>query len=437
MNPLLIVGGIAALLLWSKNSKAKAPAETTPTGPAPSPANPSGLDRPLEPTGPPAVMEKPVEPTGPSDVPEIRETTPEIVVVDDGNWSQGSTSNVDSQLGLGDNQSAIASPANPSGLDAPAEPTGPVSSPANPSGLDKPSEPIVGTASSGAGYFAFPESKAFEQKLLASGYYNPQAGVGTKGHTSEWWSYLRFDVLPDFNTQYHGTMGQAPFYRALMAELKAQGKLNDQTLEAFVAKQEKRWAPKVSTPTNYRAVNSSGWVHQGQGVYSRPQGTSDCPEGYFYSESRAMTRGYYGCITEDRYVQIVKEKMPQINPMPASVWQDVILLTYAGNFNDQSVLTMPASELVKEIRDRVVGCSNQWCKVVQNTFLTDTTAFANDRFTFKDVVWATMDNNYIAFYPIPVKAAGRKRTAAPAYAMFPVTQAEYNDYKEYHRISKL
>jgi hypothetical protein len=299
MNPFLIVGGIAALFLWSKNSKAKASAGTTPTGPAPSPANPSGLDRPLEPTGPPVVVENPVEPTGPSDVPEIRETTAEIVVVDDGNWSEGSTSNVDSQLGLQDNQSAIPS------------------------------------------------------------------------------------------------------------------------------------------PTNYRAVNSSGWVHQGQGVYSRPQGTSDCPEGYFYSESRVMTRGYNGCITEDRYVQIVKEKMPQINPMPASVWQDVILLNYAGNFYDRSVLTMPASELVKEIRDRVVGCSNQWCKVVQNTFLTDTTAFANDRFTFKDVVWATMDNNYIAFYPIPVKAGGSKRKAAPVYAMFPVTQAEYNDYKEYNRISKL
>jgi hypothetical protein len=418
MNPFLIVGGIAALLLWSKNSKAKASAGTTPTGPASSPANPSWLDRPLEPTGPPVVLENPVEPTGPSDVPEIRETTPEIVVVDDGNWSEGSTSNVDSQLGLQDNQSAIPSPANPSGI-------------------DNPLEPIVATPSLRRGYFVFPESQDFEKKLMESGYYNPKASVSTKGHTSNWWSYLRFDVLPDFNKQYYGTMGQAPFYRALMLELQKQGKLNDQTLEAFVAKQKKRWAPKVTTPTNYRAVNSSGWVHQGQGVYSRPQGTSDCPEGYFYSESRVWTRGFNRCITEDRYVQIVKEKMPQINPMPASVWQDVILLNYAGNFYDRSVLTMPASELVKEIRDRVVGCSNQWCKVVQNTFLTDTTAFANDRFTFKDVVWATMDNNYIAFYPIPVKAGGSKRKAAPVYAMFPVTQAEYNDYKEYNRISKL
>ena len=418
MNPFLIVGGIAALFLWSKNSKAKASAGTTPTGPAPSPANPSGLDRPLEPTGPPVVVENPVEPTGPSDVPEIRETTAEIVVVDDGNWSEGSTSNVDSQLGLQDNQSAIPSPANPSGI-------------------DNPLEPIVATPSLRRGYFVFPESQDFEKKLMESGYYNPKASVSTKGHTSNWWSYLRFDVLPDFNKQYHGTMGQLPFYRALMLELQKQGKLNDQTLEAFVAKQKKRWAPKVTTPTNYRAVNSSGWVHQGQGVYSRPQGTSDCPEGYFYSESRVWTRGFNRCITEDRYVQIVKEKIPQINPMPVSVWQDVILLTYAGNFYDRSVLTMPASELVKEIRDRVVGCSNQWCKVVQNTFLTDTTAFANDRFTFKDVVWATMDNNYIAFYPIPVKAGGSKRKAAPVYAMFPVTQAEYNDYKEYNRISKL
>jgi len=320
MNPFLIVGGIAGLLLWNKNSQAKAPVGTTPTGPTPSPANPSGLDKPLEPTGPPIIMQNPVEPTGPSGVPEIRETTSEVVIIEDGNWSQGSTSNVDSQLGVGSTKYSGQS--------------GAIPSPANPEGLDNP---------------------------LTS----------------------------------------------------------------------------TTTRTNYPALNSSGWVHQGQGVYARPQGTSGCPEGYFYSESRLMTRGYNGCITEDRYVQIVKEKLPQTNPMPPSVWQDVILMNYAGNFNDQSVLTMPASELVKEIRDRVVGCSNQWCKVVQNTFLTDTTAFANDRFTFKDVVWATMDNNYIAFYPIPVKAAGRKRTAAPAYAMFPVTQAEYNDYKEYNRISKL
>lgn len=419
MNPFLIVGGIAALLLWSKNSQAKASAGTTPTGPTPSPANPSGLDKPLEPTGPPVVVENPVEPTSTSDVPEIRETTPEIVIVDDGNWSEGSTSNVDSQLGLGDNQSTIPSPANPSGLDKPSEPL------------------VISTNDPSYSYFPTPESKAFEQKLLSSGYYNPQAGIGTPKHTSEWWYYVRFNLLPDFAKQIQGTMGQGPFYRALMAELQKQEKLNDQTIANFVAHVQKKYAPKVSTPTNYPSVNSSGWVHQGQGVYARPQGTSDCPEGYFYSESRLMTRGYYGCITEDRYVQIVKEKMPQINPMPASVWQDVILLNYAGNFNDQSVLTMPASELVKEIRDRVVGCSNQWCKVVQNTFLTDTTAFANDRFTFKDVVWATMDNNYIAFYPIPVKVGGSKRSAAPVYAMFPVTQAEYNDYKEYYRISNL
>ena len=122
--------------------------------------------------------------------------------------------------------------------------------------------------------------------------------------------------------------------------------------------------------------------------------------------------------------------------MPASVWQDVIQLTYAGRFTDPMVLTMPAGDLVGVIKSRAEGCSNAWCKVVNDLFMTDTTIFANDRFTFKDVVWATMDGNHIAFYPVPVKANGVPRNAAPVYAMFSVSKADYDAYKEFYDISK-
>ena len=103
MNPFLIVGGIAALLLWSKSSKGAASAPSVGTR-VPSPANPAGLDAPVGPTpsngtpvpspANPAGLDAPLGPS-PSGVPEIRETTPE----------------------------PIASPANPAGLDAPLGPS--------------------------------------------------------------------------------------------------------------------------------------------------------------------------------------------------------------------------------------------------------------------------------------------------------------------------
>lgn len=459
MNPFLIVGGIAALLIWSKNAKGAAsapsvgtpiPSPANPAGldapvgptpsngtPAPSPANPAGLDAPLgpSPSGVPEIrettpepIESPANPAGldaplgpsPSGVPEIRETTtetatevvaaePEIVVVNDPNWTP--------------------SPANPAGLNASLNPTG--------TGV------VTIDTSAGASdytYFQSEKAKAFEQQLLQTGFYDPQAGIGLLPHTSNFWYWALYEKLPQY-TDVKGTMGSGPFKRFLIRKLDEDlNLLNSTGIEQFKIHMQKKQAiqkaseEKKNAPVVYPPVKD-GLVHMGNGVYGPATSQAGCPEGYVYLNNNPYFQGNFGCISQARWEEIVLQKIPQINPMPASVWQQVIQLNFAGRFTDRSVLTMPAQELIKVIRDRTIGCSNQWCKVVQDLFLTDTTIFANDRFTFKGVVWATMDENYIAFYPIPVKAGGSTRTASPVYAMFPVTKAEYEAYKVFYTIS--
>jgi hypothetical protein len=437
MNPFLVIGGIAALLLWSKNAKGTASAPSVGT-PAPSPANPSGLDAPLgpSPSGVPEIREttpepiaSPANPSGldapigpsPSGVPEIRETTtetatevvaaePEIVVVNDPNWTP--------------------SPEAPQEVVTISTPTQSTSQ----------TTPLT-LSDMSSSYFQGEKAQAFEQLLLQTGFYNPQAGIGNLTHTSNFWYWIRFDVLPDYSSAAALGMAQGPYYRFLLRKLdEDKNLLNSTGIEQFKAHMEQKKAALEANNNNpvtqaYPAIKD-GLVHRGNGVYSPPANASDCPAGSIYLANNPYFQGYFGCVSQSRYEEIVKEKLPQINPMPASVWQDVIQLRYAGNFTDPKVLTMPASELVVAIKSRAEGCSNTWCKLVKELFMTDTTIFANDRFTFKDVVWATMDANYIAFYPVPVKANGVPRTAAPVYAMFSVSKSDYDAYKEFYDISK-
>jgi len=425
MNPILILAGVFALIAYSNSKKGQA-VKGSGSALAPSPANPAGLDAPLGPS--------------PSGVPEIRETTPE----------------------------PIPSPANPAGLDAPegpspsgvpeiivAEPEEFVvvedgswsASPEAPQEVVTISTPTQSTGQTtpltlsdiSSSYFQGEKAQAFEQLLLQSGFYNPQAGVGNLAHTSNFWYWLRFDVLTDYSD--NQGMGQGPYYRFLLRKLdEDKNLLNSAGIDQFKAHMEQKKAALEAKNNNpvtqvYPAIKD-GLVHRGNGVYSPPANASDCPAGSIYLANNPYFQGFFGCVSQSRYEEIVKEKLPQINPMPASVWQDVIQLTYAGRFTDPKVLTMPASELVGLIKSRAEGCSNTWCRVVNDLFMTDTTFFANDRFTFKNVVFATMDGNYIAFYPVPVKANGIARNAPPVYAMFPIQKAEYDAYKEFYEISQ-
>jgi hypothetical protein len=415
MNPFLILAGVVALIAYSSSKKGQ-PTTGSGSAPAPSPANPAGLDAPLgpSPSGVPEVREttsdpipSPANPAGldaplgpsPSGVPEVIVAEPEeFVVVEDGSWS--------------------ASP------EAPQE----VVTISTPTQQTTPTLPPVTLNSIGSSYFNTTETAAFYNQLKATGVYNQ----------TDFFYWLRFKVLPEYSSGIELGMAQAPYYRFLLRKLKEdKDMLNQKGIDAYVKhKQAKDAKQNAAPPVRTFPSIQGGLVHRGNGVYSPPANAEDCPEGSVYLVNRPYFQGNFGCISQARYEEIVKQKIPQINPMPASVWQDVIKLTYAGNFNDRKVLTMPASELIKEIKSRAEGCSNQWCKVVQDLFFTDTTIFANDRFTFKDVVWATMDGNYIAFYPVPVKVGSSKRKEAPVYAMFSVSKADYDAYKEFYDISK-
>lgn len=425
MNPILILAGVFALIAYSNSKKGQA-AKGSGSAPAPSPANPAGLEAPEgpSPSGVPVVLEttsdpipSPANPAGldapegpsPSGVPEVIVAEPEeFVVVEDGSWS--------------------ASPEAPQEVVTISTPTQSTSQ----------TTPLT-LSDMSSSYFQGEKAKAFEQQLLQTGFYDSQAGIGQLPHTSNFWYWLRFHVLTDYSAPQG--MGQGPYYRFLLRKLdEDKNLLNSAGIEQFKAHMEQKKADSEAqnnAPTTpvYPAIKD-GLVHRGNGVYSPPANAGDCPEGSIYLVYNPYFQGNFGCVSQARYEEIVKEKIPQINPMPASVWQDVIQLTYAGRFTDPKVLTMPASELVGVIKSRAEGCSNTWCRVVNDLFMTDTTFFANDRFTFKDVVWATMDGNHIAFYPVPVKANGVPRNAAPVYAMFSVSKADYDAYKEFYDISK-
>ena len=164
MNPIVIAGGIIALLLLNRKSKAQTQMPQS-SGPMPSPANPSGLDKPTGPSTTSDPIASPANPAG-LDVPSEPVSSPanpdalekdvepagEYEVVNDGNWtpSPANPKALEEELML-DTSTPVSSPANPQGLvdiiisnedsKSGSSSSDPIASPANPSGLDKPTGP--------------------------------------------------------------------------------------------------------------------------------------------------------------------------------------------------------------------------------------------------------------------------------------------------------
>ena len=164
MNPIVIAGGIIALLLLNRKSKAQTQMPQS-SGPIPSPANPSGLDKPtgssttsdpIASPANPAGLDVPSEPISSPANPDVleKDVEPAVVyeVVSDGNWtpSPANPKGLEEELML-DTSTPVSSPANPSGLvdilisneesKSGSSSSDPIASPANPSGLDKPTGP--------------------------------------------------------------------------------------------------------------------------------------------------------------------------------------------------------------------------------------------------------------------------------------------------------
>ena len=166
MNPIVIAGGIIALLLLNRKSKAQTQMPQS-SGPIPSPANPSGLDKPMGPSTTSDPITSPANPAG-LDVPSESISSPanpdvlakdvepsgEYEVVSDGNWtpSPANPKGLQEELML-DTSTPVSSPANPNGLvdilisnkesKSSSSSSDPIASPANPKGLDAPTGPTT------------------------------------------------------------------------------------------------------------------------------------------------------------------------------------------------------------------------------------------------------------------------------------------------------
>lgn len=394
MNPIVLVAGVIALIAWSQKSKGVA-AEITSDKPAPSPANPSGLDKPTGTSTTSDPIASPANPAGldngegPS-VPNTDDSAQKKVtleVVEDGNWTP--------------------SPANPKLASETA---------VKQTTLEwAPDYPILPKAESVSFY-----------KLLES----------MEVDSNEFTSWLLKKTGHSKQDAGKMKLGQAAYKRRILLLAKQKDMLNEAIIKEFIrekaeiarqrALEDER--AKERAAKGYPAV-LSGRVHVGNGVYADPTKESDCPMGYKFLNQR----GYTGCVTEERYGQVMAEMAKNYPLLPPKQWSQAMLLTYAGNLSDKAALTMPTDKLIDMIRQRAEGCTNAWCKVVNDSFITDSNSFVFDRFEYRGVVFGKMDANWIAFYPIPVKVAGKKRKKDLPYVMFPLSEQEFNTYKDLHK----
>ena len=454
MNPIVLVAGIIALLAWRNKSEGQmkaaqsdepAPSPANPAGldkltgssttsePSPSPANPAGLDRPSEPIPSPSnpdALEKDVDRIA-DEVSEVEDTA-NYEIIDDGNWSP--------------------SPANPKGLEEELMLDSAISapSPANPKGLadviapqekweKMRSQAIANNPSTEKRYAQSETQWNFIKKLQQSKHPRFHGGF------SEW--IERVEFKDELGSLRGGKMSSSQRHRYILRFLDRKELLSDALIKKYndwkdernriskIRQQEIQDRKKGIVKEKAYPPVLSGRVHMGNGVYADPTKESDCPLGYKFLNRR----GWTGCVSEERYAEVMSEMAKDYPLLPPKQWSQAILLKYAGSLNDKSALTMKTDKLIDLIRENAKGCTNKWCKVINDSFITDSTSFVLERFEYRGVVFGKMDENWIAFYPIPVKVAGKERKKDLPYVMFPLSEQEFNTFKElakYHKASK-
>lgn len=265
------------------------------------------------------------------------------------------------------------------------------------------------------------------------------------GGLSDWVEWVKFkDELGNLRG---GQMSNSMRNRYILRFLDKKGLLNDSLIKEYNDWQDERnRVSKIKQQEIQDRKNGivkektyppvlSGRVHMGNGEYADPTKQSDCPLGYKFLNRR----GWSGCVSEERYAEIMSEMAKDYPLLPPKQWTQAILLKYAGSLRDKSALTMPTDKLIDLIRENAKGCTNKWCKVINDSFITDSTSFVRERFEFRGVIFGKMDENWIAFYPIPVQVGGRKRKKDLPYVMFPLSEQEFNTFKElakYYKASK-
>lgn len=453
MNPILLVAGVIALLAWRNKSEGQENVAKS-DEPTPSPANPSGLDKPSGPSttsdpiaspANPAGLDRPSEPIqSPSDSDtlqkevervadegsEVKDTT-NYEIVDDGNWSPSpsNSKSLEEELRL-DSATPVQSPANPKGLAdviAPQE------------DWEKLQLQAISRNSNTEKRLAQSETQwNFITKLQQSKHPRFSRGLSA-------WAETKFkDELGNLRG---GKMSTSERNRYILRFLDKKGLLNDSLIKEYndwqdernriskIRQQEIQDRKKGIVKEKTYPPVLSGRVHMGNGQYADPTKESDCPLGYKFLNRR----GWTGCVSEERYAEVMSEMAKDYPLLPPKQWSEAILLKYAGSLSDKSALTMPTDKLIDLIRENAKGCTNKWCKVINDSFITDSTSFVRERFEFRGVIFGKMDENWIAFYPIPVKVGGRKRNKDLPYVMFPLSEQEFNTFKElakYYKASK-
>ncbi len=479
MNPIVIAGGIIALLLLNRKSKAQTQMPQS-SGPIPSPANPSGLDKTMGPlttsdpiTSPsnPAGLDVPSEsissPANPDVLAKDVEPSGEYEVVSDGNWtpSPANPKGLQEELML-DTSKPVSSPANPKGLidilisneesKSGSSSSDPIASPANPKGLDTPtgpttnSDPQTGlslegantsgktttnTADGGSMTIGFnknypllnrKDSNAFES--LAKSY-----GIGddivVDGYRLGLGSY---NVFRDWLLEKTGftkaqagwrKLGSAPYRARVYLLAKQKGiPLNEETIKEFIKLRDKRVAEyKLSKQkSKERAARPKSKVFAGKvldenGNYVTPKGQQDCPDGYKYISNA----GWSGCVSPERYEQWAIQMAYAMNDIP------VRLTSWTGTQNGVEVRNS------RKFSKTIDYPENIFKKNISSYGLsyTDSLKGLTNSFEFKNNFWGTKDGKYVILYgKVRVKMNDGK--IQKFYVVYPVTKEEFDKWKE-------
>lgn len=442
MNPIVIAGGIIALLLLNRKSKAQTQMPQS-SGPIPSPANPSGLDKPMGPSTTSDPITSPANPAG-LDVPSESISSPanpdvlakdvepsgEYEVVSDGNWTP--------------------SPANPKGLqeELMLDTSTPVSSPANPKGLV---DILISNQESKSGS-SVSEFKKTLNKIVDK---NPSTELRF-AQNEEQLSFLRelkgtpYSSYKDFAAWVErkrnptelgslrgGRMSTAARLRLILRFLDERKELNRGIINQWIQHNKAEEAKELLRKNKIEAAKKStkpkvfaGKVLDENGNYVTPKGQQDCPIGYNYLSNA----GWTGCLPQEQY----EEKMMMFAKgtevmLPQKQWSKIKTLEWLfnrGGIKDKAYLTAPSAQLVELNRKATYQCNNEWCNILRELVLTDSTSLVTDRVQFKNTVYGKLDGKWVALHPMPIKVGGRKRTKNLVYIVFPISKEDYDFYKE-------
>ena len=497
MNPIVIAGGIIALLLLNRKSKAQTQMPQS-IGPIPSPANPSGLDKPMGPSTTSDPITSPANPAG-LDVPSESISSPanpdvlakdvepsgEYEVVSDGNWTP--------------------SPANPKGLqeELMLDTSTPVSSPANPKGLidilisneesksgssssDRIASPkttdlnqyntdptlkdpqtglsLIGanisgkmvskTADGGIMTIGFDENYPFLNKTeilqfrkLANSYgvgesikvyngsfggtgYREFGGIGSfEGWLLEQTGFTRAQAGK-------GKLAAGPYSARIYLLGKQKGLLNVETIKKYIQYKDKTVAEykeqlqkSKERPAKPKPKVFAGKVLDENGNYVTPKGQQDCPIGYNYLSNA----GWSGCLGQERYEEMMMSLAKKSGTLPQDHSSKVVMLGGLfdrGVVTDKAYLTASSDKLVEMFRQRTYQCNNEWCNVLREAVLTDSTSSLSNKFQFKNTFYGTLDGKWVALHPMPISVSRKKRTKNLVYMVFPITKEDYDFFKE-------